>query len=269
VNVDQARGTDQRILRHSQYKDASNLDARWAIYSYGEPAPTLHETAASLAGDVTAKRVLDVGCGPGGYASAFASATYVGLDLSIGMLEESRTRSGATNLAVADAQRLPISSDAFDVVLAMHMLYHVPDRALAIAELARVVTRDGTALIATNAGDHQAETDAVMGEAFRDVVGRAFDARSVSVNFALEDAVNALTPHFRCEVHPLRRTLSVPTAEPVVAYIASMPDYVGIDDDALWDAFVARVATLVADRIAADGAFRITASSGIVACRRK
>ena len=77
-----------------------------------------------------------------------------GADLSPGMLHSARPLAGSDPLLVADAQALPFPCDAFDVTLAMHMLYHVPDRALAIAELRRVLRPDGVALVVTNSQRH-------------------------------------------------------------------------------------------------------------------
>jgi ubiquinone/menaquinone biosynthesis C-methylase UbiE len=42
-----------------------------------------------------------------------------------------------------DVQQLPFDDESFDIVVANHMLYHVPAPDRAIAELARVVRADG------------------------------------------------------------------------------------------------------------------------------
>jgi ubiquinone/menaquinone biosynthesis C-methylase UbiE len=39
---------------------------------------------------------------------------------------------------VVDVEQIPYPTDSFDVVIANHMLYHVPDRNRAFAEIARV-----------------------------------------------------------------------------------------------------------------------------------
>ena len=44
---------------------------------------------------------------------------------------------------MADIQNLPFPDGSFDVAVANWVLYHVQDRALAIAELARVLTPTG------------------------------------------------------------------------------------------------------------------------------
>ena len=54
----------------------------------------------------------------------------------------------------SDAQDLPFADAAFDVVVANHMLYHVPEPARAVAEFSRVLRPDGVLLAATNGPRH-------------------------------------------------------------------------------------------------------------------
>ena len=256
------------MLREVQYRGSANLDARAAIYQYAPPRPSIQEFAAALVpGGAAGKAVLDVGCGPGSYATAFAAArNYVGVDLSAGMLDEARARNGLLNAAVADAQRLPVRDASFDVVLAMHMLYHVPDRRLAIDELARVVRDDGAVLVVTNAAAHHQETVAVVAAAYQAVTGRVFTNSTSDTNFKLERAPGELERRFVVSSHPYAGTLTVPDATPVVAYIASLRGFVGLDDDADWARCVDRARALVDETIDAEGAFRITGSSGVLVC---
>jgi len=90
---------------------------------------------AELRGD---ESVLDVGCGNGRYLGALLGRGHQGLlcgaDLSPGMLRNARPVAGEAPLLIVDAQALPFEADSFDVTLAMHMLYHVPDRSVAIAD---------------------------------------------------------------------------------------------------------------------------------------
>ncbi|MEY2426413.1 MAG: hypothetical protein QOI61_1985 [Actinomycetota bacterium] len=257
------------MLRSDQYADASNLDARSAIYAYAEPRPSLHDVVVGLVpGGVTGRSVLDVGCGPGGYANAFAAAgCYVGVDLSEGMVAQARERNGVRDVGVVDAQRLPVRDDAFDVVLAMHMLYHVPDRALAIDELARVVRDDGVVLAVTNAPEHQAETRAVEVAAYEEVTGRSLPRKPVDANFDLSNAPDELARCFDVAVVPYGGVLTVPEAAPVVAYINSARSFVGLDDDAAWAQFLDAAGRRIEKTIATDGAFRITTSAGVLVCR--
>ena len=67
---------------------------------------------------------------------------------------------------VCDVQALPFEDDAFDVVIANHMLYHVPDPDRGVAELARVVHCDGVVLAATNGYGHMREINDAIAEVF-------------------------------------------------------------------------------------------------------
>jgi len=59
----------------------------------------------------------------------------------------------------ADVQALPLAAGSVDVALAMHMLYHVPDPRLAVAELARVLRSGGQFVAAVGGDRHLAEAD--------------------------------------------------------------------------------------------------------------
>src|SRR5439155_15103816 len=98
----------------------------------GEASPWL--VALRAIAQVRPNRVLDAGCGSGEFAALIAAPTVVGVDLSPAAAHAARDR-GLPSV-VADLQRLPVHDGAFDVVVCNWVLYHVPDRARAIAELA-------------------------------------------------------------------------------------------------------------------------------------
>jgi SAM-dependent methyltransferase len=101
-----------------------------------------------LAGLSLGMRVLDAGCGNGVYLRALVGRAMraAGCDLSMGMLRQ------ATHPAVlcADVAALPVHDGAFDVVPAVHMLYHVPGREAAVRELRRVLAPGGVCIAVTN-----------------------------------------------------------------------------------------------------------------------
>src|SRR5690606_19791847 len=51
-----------------------------------------------------------------------------------------------------DAQSISYNDETFDVVIANHMLYHVPDSKRALSEIKRVLKKDGV-LFSTTIGD--------------------------------------------------------------------------------------------------------------------
>lgn len=56
-----------------------------------------------------------------------------------------------------DAQRIPLPEHSFDLILVNHLLYHVPEKELAITELWRVLTPGGKLCSATNGFGHLVE----------------------------------------------------------------------------------------------------------------
>jgi SAM-dependent methyltransferase len=107
-----------------------------------------------LAGVVAGSRVLDVGCGSGAVARAAArlvgpTGRVVGLDPSPGLLAvaselvERDGLAGSVELRVGQAQALPFPDGAFDVVLAVTTLAHLPQAEQAIPELVRVARPGG------------------------------------------------------------------------------------------------------------------------------
>lgn len=106
-----------------------------------------------------ADRVLEVGCGPGFFSPAIARKLTAGhltlLDAQAPMLTMAAQRlekHGLTNYTSISglAESLPFSDAAFDVVFMVAVLGEVPDRAIAIKEIARVL-RPGGRLSSTEA----------------------------------------------------------------------------------------------------------------------
>ncbi len=101
-----------------------------------------------------AKRILDVGSGAGQIAKhllkyADADARVTCFDLSAEMMRRARNRlkSKAPHYLVADLARLPFASGTFDCVTCGYVLEHVPDAALGLGELARVMQPGGRMML--------------------------------------------------------------------------------------------------------------------------
>jgi SAM-dependent methyltransferase len=158
-------GTDASYLRDQQYKDPANLNARIALHArFAQADEPWYPWLAGRVQWPPDGEVLEVGCGPGLlWASIAPLLPHLRLtltDLSEGMLDASRRVVDPIDslelvaTKACDAQDLPFADDAFDVLVANHMLYHVPDLSRAVAEFARVLRPDGTLLAATNGPQH-------------------------------------------------------------------------------------------------------------------
>src|SRR5262249_55484770 len=139
---------DHDYLRTQQYRDAANLNARIALHvlfsanRYGWHRWVFDHLLAAL--DDRA-RILEVGCGPADLWRKNLRRIPPGWritlsDFSPGMITEAQQALTGGDLeqftfVEADAQALPFADEAFDAAVANHMLYHVPDRPRALAEL--------------------------------------------------------------------------------------------------------------------------------------
>jgi len=100
------------------------------------------------------ERVLDVACGPGLVAAAFAPrvASVIGVDLTPAMLARGtaivRDR-GISNVAfaLADVERLPFPDGRFDRVVSRRAFHHFPDPARVLGEMGRVCLPGGAVVI--------------------------------------------------------------------------------------------------------------------------
>jgi SAM-dependent methyltransferase len=97
-----------------------------------------------------ARRILDLGAGPGASVPAIQAAapeaSLVVADRALGMIELAPAE---VRRIVADAMNLPFAEASFDVVLMAFVAFHLPDPAGGFAEVARTLTPGGRLAIAT------------------------------------------------------------------------------------------------------------------------
>lgn len=268
------QGKNPKILREQGYADDSQLDIRrrtHELYTV-DPVDFGRWTLERLPwrGD---ERVLDVGCGPGELLREMArrSARWdilVGSDFSAGMAAEAAGAADGlpARFLVADAQANPFPAQFFDVVMARHMLYHVPDIDSAVAEAARILRPGGFFLTVTNSENTMPEYWIIRARAARRF---PYMARPdiVTHRFSLENGTAFLKPHFaRVEVHTLPGKLRFPVAQPFVDYFAStraltmLPEHT----DAEWQAVLEFVQAEAESVIARQGHLEVTKITGAV-----
>jgi SAM-dependent methyltransferase len=92
-----------------------------------------------------ARRVLDVGCGPGTNTHHFAGADYLGLDFNPAYIESARKRHGR-EFVVADVTKYEVARDQrFDLILANSLFHHIDtaNTRRILAHLATLLSDDG------------------------------------------------------------------------------------------------------------------------------
>lgn len=96
----------------------------------------------------TSQTILDAGCGPGGNGAWLARHGKVAaLDLAPEGLRFVRDRRPELDPVRGSVTALPFPNRRFDVVVAITVVYSVPDDDLAVAELARVLRPGGALLL--------------------------------------------------------------------------------------------------------------------------
>lgn len=102
------------------------------------------------AGVGPATRLLDVACGPGHLAAEAATrgALPVGIDIAGAMVAVAQAAHPGLHVRQGDAQHLPFSAGAFDVVVSSFALMHLAEPERAAAEMARVLAPGGRAAVA-------------------------------------------------------------------------------------------------------------------------
>jgi SAM-dependent methyltransferase len=260
-------GTD-----HSDhYRTPERLQARIRIYRWstrgGEPWTRWLFDRLELAPRL---RVLELGCGTGKLWQDNLDRVPAGLrlrltDLSEGMLAQARAALApaaavALELGRVDAAAIPFADASFDRVIASHMLYHVTDIDKALAETRRVLAPGGL-FVATTVGEGS------FGELKDLLVGldAALVWPGVTGRFCLENAGAQIARHYALvERQDFVDALAVPEVEPVVDYALS-----AFDGELLarLQARQAELRSRVAGRIAAAGAFALTARAALFAAR--
>ncbi len=101
--------------------------------------------------DKRACRVLEAGSGTAFASSLLADRPSVGwaaaVDHDLAALDEGRARDSRLPAAVADLRHLPFAADSFDLVWNSSTLEHLPDRADALREMARVTKSGGMVFV--------------------------------------------------------------------------------------------------------------------------
>lgn len=259
--------TSREMLAGSAYKDAGHLEARQSLYDWQEPTYDLPGLVLEqLPADLG--RVLDLGCGNGKFVQCIRDerpvSVAIGMDISAGIIAGI-----APPIVAADAAAIPLKNGAVDVVLALHMLYHVEDLSAALNEIRRVLSAPGMLIASTNANEDKHQLDELWSKAAGQVLGVAEGQRRISLSerFPLNDAPALLGNVFAdIELIELPGVITLTSADPVVRYYESYRSWANTAG-VPFEETIARARAIVEDHIQSHGNFRIDCLGGILICR--
>jgi SAM-dependent methyltransferase len=191
---------DNPLLVRREYASEERLEKRNAILRAVSRGSNPEDAAFAAVASIRPKRILDVGCDLGEVGHRFATdlgAHVCAIDISPRMVELAKSRG-------LDAR-----------VFAGSVLYHVPDLARGIGEVARVLSRDGTLVAAAVCGNDLQEIWELIG----------VEEPQEPIKFTHENGGELLAPHFGAvEREDVDGEIAVPDTESLRPFVASTID---------------------------------------------
>ena len=203
---------DKARVRAAFSRGAAAYDGRAEV----QAAVRARALALAAAAAPAAGRILDVGCGTGRLLADLSAsrpgARLAGLDLAPGMCAAARAAAPGAALLSADAERLPLRSGAFDLLLSTSTFQWLPRLEPALRECARVLRPGGRLVLALFAErtlcELTASWRAAAGGRAPDRTHRFFTRAEVAAGLeAAGLAATALEEEERVEHHPDARAV--------------------------------------------------------------
>lgn len=187
-----------------QYKDSSNLETRINIHQlYSVNKKDWHAWVFEHYDIPPNSRILEIGCGDGTFwlknKDRIPDSWNITLsDLSSGMLDAAKGKLreiDSFDYLQLNIEGISLEDESVDVVIANHMLYHVPNRDTAFQEVRRVLKPDGLFYASTIGKNHMKE----FGELAREFdSGMIFNSATVHAEeFGIENGEVQLRPYFK------------------------------------------------------------------------
>ncbi len=225
---------EQDYLLSSQYKSADKLKARIALHEkYGQGKIDFHRWLFEHIDIKEDARVLELGTGSARVWLQNRTRIPQAWDITLSDFSEGMLAEAKNNLAdidhkfefrQIDIQNIPFADDSFDMLMANHMLYHVPDIDKAISEVKRVLKPKGKFYAAANAKGNMLELRQMLNDISK------FFPNDVVVNlnnipYTLDLAPSYLEKYFdNIERFNLNSQIIVDKAKPIMDYLISMID---------------------------------------------
>jgi ubiquinone/menaquinone biosynthesis C-methylase UbiE len=271
-----SRSIQNQDYVREQYKTPDNLEIRVRTHElYSQPKLDLMEWVLDQIQWQGHEFVVDVGCGSGKYVAPARRRCrhYVAADLSLGMLTQ--LESPIPDRINLNAEQIPLTNNSADVVLANHMLYHVPDQDAAVAEIARVLRPGGRLLAATNSKHNMAELRALRSAVIQQLTSDVKEPDryypAVSLAFTLEDGGQLLSRHFaQVERHDLPGALVFPEPQPVIDYIGTIRGRLQqlLPWGITWKDLEELLHQELSQHIGKKGEFRVNKLTGVFVCTK-
>ncbi len=223
-------------LKELQYKDSTNFSAR--IYLHAKFNTNKYPWTLWVFDNIQKKdnaKVLELGCGTGLLwkmnASRIPDKWEITLsDFSEGMLKDAKKSIGnnvkSIHFEVIDAENIPYDDDSFDIIIANHMLYHIPNRKKALSEIYRILKNKGIFYATTARKDSLKEIKELIMQYYSISIPTK-QSISLFEKFSLENGETQLKDFFEevtSKIYPNK--MKVTESKPLVDFIMSINDII-------------------------------------------
>lgn len=238
-------GSRDKSVIESVYGTERNLKAKYEVMEkYRLQQESFEEWVISRLLLSGTEYVLDLGTGNGRFSLPVSrilkgkTGFLIGCDLAEGVMLPSCVQAQTESLPMlhlaADAENLPFLSEQFDLAMANHMLYHLPNLHRGLAELSRVIKNTGKLLATTNSEKGMPELF-LLHLRTMELLGIPFGVKEDPITFSLENGEQILREHFeQVELWTYEAGFKVADPMPVFQYYAATQLYQGpMNDDNL------------------------------------
>jgi len=252
-----------------QYRNPAKLNTRINIHEkYSDNKKDWHLWLFEQMNISPNSRILEIGCGDGTFwlknrERINRSWNLILSDYSEGMVESVKKQLvGIPNIQYSqfNIEDIPFENNSFDILIASHMLYHVPNRNKAIKEARRVLKPDGTFYCSTVGQNHMKEFGELL---------RRFDpnldfpsAREHTLKFGVENGDEQLQGYFSEIVYKdFPGGLNITDENAIVEYLLS--SNTDLNKTLVNDTLSEFLRFLASEKEAHNGVIHITKSTGL------
>lgn len=226
--IDIIKITNMEKSIKEQYKSDKNLNLRSNLHSYNINKVDWDTWCFNQMNFIKNGRILELGCGTGklwhkNRERIDKSFSIILSDFSKRMLKIAKDKLEDIDhnfkYREINAEDIPYEDNSFDIVIAQHMIYFVPDIEKALMEIRRVLVPGGTLYVTANSRESMSELNE-LAEKFEPNGG--LNSNGFSARFDLENGRGILEKFFKqVDVETLEGKIIVDDAKPVVSYKAS------------------------------------------------
>jgi ubiquinone/menaquinone biosynthesis C-methylase UbiE len=253
VQYNTDKNLNMRGILHQKFSTNKYGWAKWAFDKYCFPPMS---------------NILELGCGNGAIWKSNKNRIPENIhltltDLSEGMLEAAKLsleEISQIEYLLMDIQDMEYQDNLFDLVIANHMLYHVPSRMAAIKEVSRVVKPNGSFYASTNGRNNLKELKEILKDFDSHI---DFSTYSVAEEFGLENGSEQLTSYFEeVELFRYEDALEITEPEPLIDYVLSMEGHSNVTE-IIKGKKVQEFESYLSDLISKNGSIHISKDAGM------